>query len=184
MPNYSIEGKILTTISAYKFRDLMERGKFVKVPQHKALLAILYYFGIRISEALKLTKQSFTIEESSMFLDVGERLKHSKKTQELSVRLDRPYVKEILESLELIKRKSDRIFPYSRVTGWRIVRRAIKRYPHFLRLNRITHLFSPSHERPEGYSIGEVKNFTGLTLQSLEYYIGLAKLKRIGDELV
>ena len=181
MPNYSIEGKILTPISPFKFHDLMESGEFVRVPEHKALLAVLYYFGIRISEALALTKQSFTIEENSLYVNV-DRLKHSRNTEALSVRLDRPYVKEILKTLKPLN-PDDKVFCFSRVTGWRVVRKAIKRYPHYLRLNRITNLFMPTREKPDGYSIGEVRNFTGLTLSSLDYYVGLVQLKEIGDEL-
>lgn len=180
MPNYTLEGKILTPISPFKFKDLMSRGEFTK-EEHKALLAVLYYFGIRISEALSLTKSSFTIEQDTLYVKV-ERLKHSRKTQELSVLLDRPYVNYIVDLVNSIQ-YDDKLFPFSRVTGWRIVRKAIDRYPHFLRLNRITNLFKPTPERPQGYSIGEVRNFTGLTLNSLDYYVGLVKLKEIGEDL-
>lgn len=181
MPNYSREGKILTPISPFKFKDLMERGEFVKVPEHKALLAVLYYFGIRISEALNLIRNSFNLEDQNLYVNIT-RLKHSRNTEALSVRLDRPYVNEIIRTLKPLT-PEQKVFPFSRVTGWRVVRKAIKRYPHFLRLNRITNLFTPTREKPEGYSIGEVRNFTGLTLNSLDYYVGLVALKNIGDGL-
>jgi len=181
MPNYSIEGKILTPISPFKFQDLMERGKFVKVPHHKALLSILYYFGVRISEALQLRTTDINVESHSIYVNF-KRLKNSRNTEELSVLIDRPYVNSIIETLELTP-LGEKLFCFGRVTGWRIVRKAIKRYPHFLRLNRITNLFSPTPERPQGRSITEVRNFTGLTLNSLDFYVGLVTLKEMGKDL-
>ena len=182
MPNYSIEGKILTPISPFKFQDLMTRGEFTKVPDHRALLAVLYYFGLRISEALKLTRESFWIIDNVLYIEVGVRLKHSRKTEALRVNIARPYVVDILKTLKTTP-EGERVFNFSRVTGWRIARKAINRYPHFLRLNRITNLFMPSKDKPNGYSIAEVRNFTGLSLSSLNYYIGLVSLGQIGDEL-
>lgn len=182
MPNYSISGKILTPISPIKFKSMMQSAEFVKVPQHKALIAVLYYFGIRISEALKLTRESFWIVDDVLYLEVGERLKHSRKTEALRVNIHRPYILDILETIKQTP-EGERLFCFNRVTGWRIVRKALKRYPHFFRLNRITNMFTPSRDKPNGYSIGEVRNFTGLSLQSLEYYIGLVSLTQIGEEL-
>lgn len=181
MPNYTIEGKRLTPISKFKFNDMMQRGKFITVPQHKALLAILYYFGFRISEALSLKTNNFTLEDNLLYVTV-QRLKHSRNTEALSVPIDRPYVNEILETLEATP-NNKRLFPYSRVTGWRIVRRALNVYPHFLRLNRITHLFMPSPAKPSGYSITEVRSFTGLTVNSLNAYVGRVSVKEIGTDL-
>lgn len=159
----------------------MTRGEFNKVPMHKALLAVLYYFGIRISEAISLTTHNITVEDLSIYVRV-HRLKHSRNTEALSVLRDRPYVSTILETLRQTP-EGQRLFPFSRVTGWRVVRKAINRYPHFLRLNRITNLFSPTPERPQGRSISEVRNFTGLTLNSLDYYVGLVTLKEMGKDL-
>lgn len=181
MPYYTRHGKIQTTISANKFKTIIQSMKNEK-QEYKSFVVCLYYFGLRVSEVLSLTSDLFYVDEELLTIDVPKRLKHGKKTPPISVGLDKPFVKEIVTTLEKTKPNS-RLWDFSRVTGWKVVVRAFDRYPHYFRLNRITQLFSPSKTRPSGYSVKEVKSWTGLTLQALDYYIGLASSERIAEGL-
>ena len=152
----------------------MDEGHFVE-RKHKGFCAVLYYFAVRQSEALKALKKQFTIDEAvgELHFDVGQRLKHSKKTPALTIRLDVPYVNEVIWTVRNTI-DGDRVFPYCRKTAYNIVSRVFPAYPHFFRLSRITRMFE------DGWTVSEVRNWTGLTLNALNYYIGLANIRRRG----
>lgn len=113
----------------------------------------------------------------------GQRLKHSKKTVPLPIPLDAPYVGSIVDSVIRVGRER-RVWPYCRKTGYNIVRRVFA-YPHYHRLSRITWFFMPHPEmgRPRGFSLAEVKSWTGLTLKALDYYVGLVGISEMGEAL-
>jgi hypothetical protein len=79
------------------------------------------------------------------------------------------------ETIEVIK-PGGRVFPYCRKSAYNIVRRAFK-YPHLFRLSRITNFFL------EGWTIAQIKSWTGLMLSALEYYVGLVDIARMGESL-
>ena len=91
------------------------------------------------------------------------------------VPLDVPFVNEIVWALENTE-KEQRVFPYCKKTGYNIVDRVFK-YPHYFRLSRITNFFL------EGWTIAQVRAWTGLTLAALEYYVGLVDISRMGQSL-
>jgi integrase len=155
---------------------ILSENKLHLGTERTAFLAILFYLGIRVTEALKLKPENFTVESDKLFVDVGERLKHSKQTAPLSVRLHRPFVKEIVETVKKTKPKK-RVGKFSRVTAWKIVKNTKLFYPHYLRLNRITDLFQ------KGYTIAEVKAWTGLTLRALDFYVGSVSTRKIGENI-
>jgi hypothetical protein len=70
-----------------------------------------------------------------------------------------------------------RVFRFSDKTAYNAVRR-VYHYPHFFRLSRITSFFA------EGWSIAQVKNWTGLSLAALEYYVGLVDIDKMAASLV
>lgn len=172
MPNYSRRGKIEQPIHAKVWADLMRRGHFSK-SRHRAFCATLYYFSVRSGEALKARARQFKIDEKELFFDVGKRLKNSRRTPTLSILRDLPYVKDIEEAVNDTP-EDQRIFPYSRKTGYNITDRVFKIYPHFFRLSRITQMFQ------DGWTIPEVRAWTGLSLSSLNYYVGLARIREKG----
>jgi integrase len=171
---YSREGKIETPLTDQDFTEGIEHGKFLK-PGHKEFCILLYYSAVRTSEALRTTKKNFVITRSAIMFDVGERLKHSKKTSALTIPLNAAYVPELKEWIEKTK-NGDRVFPYCRKTGYNIVRRAFK-YPHLFRLSRITNFFL------EGWTIVQVRSWTGLSLRALEFYVGMVDIMRMGESL-
>ena len=151
---------------------LMDLARFVK-PRHKAFCATLFYFAVRSGEALKAKAYQFKIGKNELFFDVGIRLKRSKRTQTLNIRKTLPYVDTIIKAVNDTY-PDRRVFPYSRKTGYNITDRVFKTYPHFFRLSRITTMFE------NGWTIPEVKRWTGLNLLTLDYYIGLASIREKG----
>lgn len=180
MPNYSKSGKILVPLTEEQFIQGMDEGRFCK-DKHRGFAALLYYTGIRVSEALRSNKEQYSLQNRRIYFDVLKRLKHGLVTPPLAIPISKPFAESIWEAVEETKPKQ-RVFPYSRMTGYNIITR-LWRYPHHLRLTRITDLFRPHPEigRPEGFSIAEVKTYTGLTLPALDFYIGLVSIEKMGE---
>jgi hypothetical protein len=121
-----------------------------------------------------LKRENFTLLPDKLTVDV-ERLKHSKHTPALPIYLDDPFSEELKDAV-LSTPKGKRVFPYSAKTGYNIVRRAFK-YPHLFRLSLITQFFN------QGYTIAEVRSWTGLSLKALDYYIGLVAIDKMGKRI-
>ena len=161
----------------------MKDGHFVKKPQHVGLVAFLHYSAVRITEGLNMRKEQFRVTPSLLFCDIGIRLKGSQSTPPLEIPVDAAFVESIIDSIRATK-KEKQVWPYHRSTGWRIVKRVFH-YPHYHRLSRITWFFMPHPEigRPQGFSIAEVRSWTGLSLRALNYYIGLVSISKMGESL-
>ena len=158
-----------------QFIEGMKRGRFYKRPQHPAFIALIHYSAVRVSEALKTTRGQLRLTEDMLYYDVGERLKHSHKTPPLPISLSLPYVDCIVDSLTGLH-PQDRVWPYCRKTGYNIVNRVFA-YPHYHRLSRITNFFLG------GFSIAEVRSWTGLSLKALDFYVGVVGIDRMGRSL-
>ena len=174
MPWYRREGKIQDPLAPGQFSEGMDEGKFVW-PEHRAFCVLLYYSGIRLAEGLRAVREQFQIDNEKILFDVGVRLKHGIQTPSLVIPLDAPYVLELRKAIESTG-KGKRVFPYCHMTGYNIVRRAFK-YPHYFRLSRITNFFLG------GYTIAQVHTWTGLTLRSMDSYIGLVDVQQMGKSL-
>jgi len=179
---YTKEGKILTPITEQDFAQGMDSGKFVN-SKHRAYCILLYYSAVRKMEALRTVREQFQVTRDTIFWDVLKRLKHGMQTPPLPLPLDAPFMVQLKDAVERTE-AGKRVFPYSPRTAYNIVARAFK-YPHLFRLSRITWFFSPHPElgRPAGFSIAEVRNWTGLSLKALDYYVGLVQLKEMGIAL-
>jgi len=173
MPNY--KEKILNPLTDEEFLSRMKTGHFVKNPQHIGLIALLHYSAVRISEALKTTRGQFSLAPKILYYDVGDRLKHSRKTDPLPLPFEAPYVSFIVDSFAGLD-SDKRVFPYCRKTGYNIVNRVFY-YPHYHRLSRITQFFL------DGFTIAEVRSWTGLTLKALDHYVGLVGIDKMGKSL-
>jgi len=172
MPNYSKQGKIMIPLTPEQFIKGMSEGKFAR-EKHRGLAALLYYTGIRISEGLRAKKEQFSLQENRIYFEVGKRLKHGATTPPLIISLKRRHAGKIWEAAEET-RSRERVWPYCRRTGYSIIAR-VWSYPHHLRLTRITDLFS------KGYTIPEVKTYTGLTLPALDFYIGVVAIEKMAE---
>ena len=172
MPNYSKQGKIMIPLTPKQFIKGMSEGKFAR-EKHRGLAALLYYTGIRISEALRAHKEQFSLYENRINFEVGKRLKRGANTPPLIISMKNIFANLIWEAAEETKPK-ERVWPYCRRTGYSIISR-VWNYPHHLRLTRITDLFS------KGYTIPEVKTYTGLTLPALDFYIGVVAIEKMAE---
>jgi len=173
MPNY--KEKLTYPLSDADFVKGMKEGKFTKHPQHEGFNAFLFYTAARLSEGLAMRRKQFRMTPKTLFVDIGERLKHSKSTPPLEIPLDAAYVGSIVDSYIGVK-KEGRVWPYCRKTGYNIVNRVFC-YPHYFRLSRITRFFA------DGFTIAQVKSWTGLTLKALDYYVGLVSITDMGKSL-
>jgi len=165
---------IARAITDAEFSEGMESGHFVE-DRHRGFCILLFYSGIQKGEALRAIRDQFQMTETAIMFNVGERLKHGKQTPALKLPLNAPYVSELRNFIE-DTRKGERVFPYCDKTGYSIVRRAFK-YPHLFRLSRITNFFL------EGWTIAQVRSWTGLSLAALEYYVGIVDTQKMGDSL-
>lgn len=174
MPDYSRFGKIEQPLTEDEFQEGMDHGHFVE-PRHRAYVVLLYYSAVRKREGWRVIREQFRVLKDKIIFDVGERLKHSKKTPALPLPLDAPYMNELKEAIEKTA-PGNRVFPFSYKTAYNIVRRAFK-YPHLFRLSRITNFFL------DGWTIPEVRSWTGLSLKALDSYVGLVGVARMGESL-
>lgn len=174
MPWYRKEGKILEPLTHTDFLEGMKAGHFTH-ESHKGYVALLYYSGVRRAEALRSKPGQFSLGKEFLYFDVGPRLKRGRHTPPLPINLEADYVGHI-KNCVLQTRHKRRVWPFCPKTAYNAVARVFK-YPHHLRLSRITNFFL------EGYDIARVRNWTGLTMKSLDFYIGLADLRRMGKSL-
>jgi hypothetical protein len=175
MPWYRTTGKIMIPMEDIDFLKAMTDGDFAK-RNHKGFIAILYYSAVRKKEALRAKKEQFKILNDRIIFEVGKRLKHGLQTPPLNIPLEAPYANEIEWSIRNTKSKC-RVWPYCEKTAYNIVRRVFPVYPHFFRLSRITNFFD------EGWTIAQVRTWTGLSLKALDFYVGLVDVKRMGESL-
>lgn len=206
LPWYRKHGKILTPLTDADFDKGMREGHFVQ-KDHKAFPPALYYSAVRKWEALRAVKEQFTLKDNVLFFEVGPRLKKVRRsvrgkvltedqyqrvlkkrhdritTPPLPLPIDAPYMDLLVKRIEDTE-AGCRVFPWSAKTAYNIVDRAFA-YPHLFRLSRITWFFSPRPEvgRPRGFSIPEVRTYTGLSLAALDYYIGRADVADMGRAL-
>jgi len=174
MPWYRKHGKIVVTYTEQEFVKAMEEGTFKK-PEHKGFATLLHYTGVRKGEALRALKEQFSLQGAFLVFDVKKRLKHGKETPPLKIKKRLPYVLDIWKAVEKAK-PSSRVFPYSDKTAYNIMDRVLK-YPHYERLNRITTFFK------EKRNIAEVQNWTGLSLQALDFYLGLVAIEEMAESM-
>lgn len=166
-------GKQTQTITLDFMKNCMNRKRaFKNHSRDKSFLALLYWAGVRKSEAYERVKEDFKITETDLIVDFHQRKKHGLAVPPLEIPLDLPFVDLIVERVRKTKARR-RVWNISGVTAWRIIKRALgeKYYPHFLRLNRITRMFDDPTT-----TIPEIKSWTGIkSFRSLDVYIGFSK---------
>jgi len=162
MPHYN---KKITRQMDYKE---FEQG-LVDLPQDRqAFLSVLFFAGIRVSEALALTSDAISCTPDTIYIQVF-RLKGSKQTDPTPIPKT-PYTKWLCE-------QEGPLFTWCRRTGYNIVHRAFEGlYPHFFRMNRIT---SISEKHGDSY----VYSYVGICAQSIDHYRGKVDIKKVGKSL-
>lgn len=144
--------------------------------QHQAFLTILFLAGVRVSEALALKPEDITCLPDTVYIDFF-RLKGSKNTDPIELPKVDCFMWLCDEVWNLKQDPTQRIFPFSRTTAYRIVKRVWPElYPHFFRMNRIT-------QTVQKHDIATVRSYTGISLSSMEHYIAKVDIKRVGQAL-
>lgn len=157
-----------------KITSLMEYQDFKKaigeLPiRRQAFLSVLFFAGCRVSEALALTSDNITCMGEIIYIQFF-RLKGSKQTdpQEL------PRAGALLWLCD----QEGELFPFSRTTGYRIVKRSFPNlYPHYFRMNRIT-------KTSDQFGDSTVYHLFGITASSIDHYRGKVDIKRVGKALL
>jgi len=169
MANYKVQ--YTEPLTDLQFKEGMKKGHFVKVPQHQALVVFLHYSAARIGEALAMKKEQFRLTPSKIYCDIGLRLKGSKKVPAIPIPLDSPFIEYLVDSV-IATEKGKPVWDYCPKTGYNVVHRVFH-YPHYHRLSRITNFLL------EGYTIVDVRSYTGLSLAALEYYVGVVNIGKM-----
>lgn len=153
-------------------------------PKYQAYAILIYYTGIRVSEALRLTKESFSLDSKYLYIEIGIREKTirkqkdgsyslGKRTKPLPLALDQPHLDILLKRVKYT-RKGKRVFPFSRVTALRHITDSGLGYNHLSRLTAITAFLKA------GRSIADIVNWFGVSVQTVNSYIGSIDIKEMG----
>jgi len=168
----------------------------VNVP---ALLSIVHYTGLRISEVCGdtphkyvlpsckrhseplhketealhgLRKMDLSIEGDLIMVDVKEVRKHGKREEPVWIPVNKLGADEIVNAWKLTVNPNDRIFPCTKWLGWYLVSKVTegKLYPHYFRLNRATSF--ASDERVSLFDM--MKWFAWSDPRTCQHYLGTA----------
>ena len=167
------EGMNMTPAYNKKITRLMNYDEFEEglddLPQNKqAFLSILFFAGVRESEALALTSDDISCTADTIYIQFF-RLKGSKQTDPTPIPKTQ-YTRWLCE-------QEGKLFPWCRKTGYNIVHRAFEGlYPHFFRQNRITKI-------SEKHGDAFVCSYVGICAQSIDHYRGKVSIRRVGQAM-
>lgn len=134
---------------------------------------LLYYTGCRVSEIIRTTREAFTVTDQVVYWEVGKRLKHGKHTPPLPLSRDQPHMELLLAQITATK-KNSKVFNFDRTTAWRHTSTTGFGYNHHARLSAITFFLR------QGYSVAQIVNFFGISVQTVNSYIGVVDLAEMG----
>ena len=156
-------GKQKKTLEPEAFAEVMEDGDFKKPITHRGFLATLWYVGCRVSELTGIPERvtvkgkvlpAFPAPTIDSFLwrefDVLAYIPACKGGVErppFKLSLNLPFIEYIRDTWKIAKKRKTVVFPFTRQTGWNIVKRVLpEHYCHFFRLNRcVNHLNDPTN---------------------------------------
>ena len=163
MPKY--KKKITRLMDYEEFKEAIQ-----DLPrQRQAFLSVLFFAGVRVSEALAITPDDINCTDDFVYIQFF-RLKGSKPTDPIPL----PRKDALLYLCGL----NESPFQFSRTTGWRIVNNTFKGfYPHFFRQNRFTDV-------AEKYGLATMISFSGLSPTSVSHYIAKVDIKKVGKALL
>jgi len=139
MPKYKFKRKALTT-----HEEIASMIKKAKEPWLKAIIAFLYVFGCRISEALAMQKEDVWIERDTLCVNIPllKRRKtkgpYERPAHILRVKINTPFIDEFIKYWEELP-PYKKIFPHSRWWTWKKIKETNKKIsPHVFRHDRLT----------------------------------------------
>jgi integrase len=179
--HYSKHGKILEPLTFQEFEAALDKLQ----PRYQAFLVLLYYTGIRVTEGLRLVKESFRLAESTLYIEIGIRektqrknkatgkLSKGKQTDPLPLDVTLPHIDSLLHQVKYT-RKAQRVFTFTRATAWNQMNKTGVGYNHRLRLTAITEFLAAGH------SLAEVVNWTGMRVETINSYMGRVQMQEMG----
>jgi integrase len=122
VPEYKFKRKEISTEA--EIREMIVKARWEWL---KALIAFLYLFGCRITEALNLKKHNVWIEGNNVVAQIGvlKRRKEKRGPYEnlphlIHVSVNSPFVMDVLMPyLDKITEQEAKIFPRSRQLAWK-----------------------------------------------------------------
>ena len=132
-----LEGKDLTFHSGsvkLELRKYWDREHINKVierienPRDKMFAIFMWMSGVRITEAISLTKEKINFRDYMMTV----KWLKSRKYHERVVPLH-PTLKSVLEVYTGMMKAEDRVFPFSRQRGWQLIKKHFNGHPHQMR---------------------------------------------------
>lgn len=161
----------------------------------EAFFWLLYYCGVRKSEAYERVASDFKITETRLIVDFHQRKKRGAEVPPLELPLNWYGVDKLARTVHVASNsrpskkavyvyvdrkrvrvvKEDRwVFPHVQSTkAWEIVQRVLGEdyYPHFLRLNRLTEI-----AQDPTASLTRLRSFSGIrSTTALDSYLGTDK---------
>ena len=174
-------GKQHETLDIEVLKTIIETGHFCK-ESHRAFLILLYYTGMRKSEALRLMRMDFTLDKYGERIHVKHYpLKHGIQHTGFYLPYGLPFVNILREWLVKLK-PAHKVFPFSTVTAWHIVKRVLpKHYPHYFRLNRCVKLLNKRE-----LALDDVRTWFGWTsVKTIDNYLGYSTrtVEKVSEQL-
>lgn len=184
------------------FKDIVELVKKARLClEHEAYFWLLYYCGVRKSEAYERVAEDFKVTETHLIIDFHKRKKggetvpplkiprhwygvdkietclnrslFTRSGQEKKPRSKNVFVQENKKRVK-VRQKGLWVFPHIQsTTAWMLIKKVLGQnyYPHFLRLNRLTVIGSDPTS-----NVVRLKSFSGIkTLKALQFYLGVSE---------
>ncbi|MGF3498679.1 MAG: tyrosine-type recombinase/integrase [Candidatus Methanosuratincola sp.] len=139
MPNYKFTRKQLTT------KEEVEEAMKGMPEWARSLTAFLYLFGCRVSEALQLKKEDFTITETALQVSIPLLKKRRANgpyapMHVLQVSMSAPFAGMVAEWVQGVK-PGQRVWPRTRVRAWQVIKKTKEDLsPHLFRHDRLSKL--------------------------------------------
>jgi len=173
-PEYAETFSLYTSTAGRKYLNRAERRRALAamalLPENEALFALtLAWTGARISEVLALTVSSFQIESYVVALQTLKRRAH--KVREVPI--PRQLVRRISRNFDIARAQRHpswacrKVWPWSRTTGWRIIRRV-------MRVARITGSRATPRGLRHSFAIAALQ--AGVPLSLVQRWMGHARI--------
>src|SRR3990167_4100255 len=158
----------------YWDRDYInQRISQVKKLRHQMLLRFLWLSGVRITEAISLSKQAIDFGNYTMRLRWLKSRKYKERIAPMHPRL-----KDILEVYTAAMRADERVFPITRQRAWQITKKNLGGHPHQLR-----HSFAVNWLRCGGDIVILHRVMGHSTIQTTMEYLNIVPIDQ-GKELL
>ncbi len=135
----------------YRRKNYLSKSEVAAMISHaeeawlKSLIAFLYLYGVRITEALRLVRSDFTYDSQYLHVHIGILKRQSdtgpiEPSHILRISRDSPFMKLLFDYV-LSKRAEQKVWKQHRGHVWRKIKKLNNECsPHFFRHSRLFHL--------------------------------------------